>query len=137
MNRAAIHPRSARAFTLLEAVLALAILAAVVAACMQIRGQMLDVSARASRQQRADRSADALFQCVVSGLLGQPTSDAQSGIWTWEGKQDGVAYRIERTGAVTDNPAAGRIDYKVAPRIQLYRYTITLGSTKTEFLWHK
>lgn len=131
------RPRSRCGFTLLEAVLALVILSVVSVACLQLRGQMGLVGAQAQRRAAQDNRADALFTCLTSGMLTEPTADPVTGALVWSGEHLGTPYTIRRGMKAVPNPAAGQVNYPVASTVSVVRYEVTLGGTVTEFLWHR
>lgn len=132
-----IAPRRRRAFTLLESLLALIILASIIAACLQLRSHSNLVAAKAEQRTLAANRTEALFQCVINGLLGAPETTEESAETVWRGTQGGVPYTVVRTFAAQPNPARGQVAYPVAESIALFRYRVTLGQTTSEFLWHR
>lgn len=133
------HPPSKglRGFTLLEGVLALAILVAVIIVCLQLRAQIGMVGRQVQKVAARDNATEALFQCLVNGLLHRPTTDPESGAFIWEGEQNGTPFRIVRKPVSVPNPLIGQVNFDVAATVGAYRYDITLGTTKTEFVWHR
>lgn len=126
-----------RAFTLLESLLALVILSAIIVVCLQLRAQAGMTAARAESRVAAANRTEALFQCVVNGLLGKPESGEDGAEIVWRGEQAGVPYTVVRTHTTAPNPARGQVTYPVAESIALFRYRVTLGQTTSEFLWHR
>ena len=126
-----------RGFTLLEAVLALAILAGAMVACLQVRAQMLLGAERLREVQRADRAEEALFQMLVNQTLESPRVDEEHGILVWEGEYLGRAYRIERLVMSVANPMRGTVSYEVAREVRVYRYVMTYAGRESEIVWHR
>ncbi|MFM9958157.1 MAG: prepilin-type N-terminal cleavage/methylation domain-containing protein [Phycisphaerales bacterium] len=126
-----------RGFTLLESVLALAILTAVIVVCLQLRAQIGMVGRQVQRSALRDNAAEALFQSLVNGLLGTPQTDRDTGLLVWEGTQNGAFYRVTRASVSRPNPLAGQVSYDVAAQVSVFRYEVKLGSELTEFLWHR
>ncbi len=131
------HRVAPRAFTLLESVLALAILAMVMVVCLQLRAQMGEVGRRVRVTAARDNAAEALFQSLVNGLLGEPRADSESGLLFWEGEQNGVPYKVVRKFDRRPNPVAGKVAFDAAAQVGVFRYEVTLGSIRTEFTWHR
>lgn len=126
-----------RAFTLLEAIVALVILAAACIACLQIRTQSFAARDRLARQQRIDRANDAVFQMLVNGLLPRPEKDRDSGLPVWKGEHLGKAYTITRQRTSVANPVAGQVAYAVAPEVSVWRYTLAYEGRTANFYWNK
>ncbi len=100
-------PRSRRAFTLLEAVLALGILAMVAAAVLQLRGQSLATAANLAERRSLARETDALVDMLHAGALGQPEPAPALGPAgaVWRGQHHGKPFEIRRVVVETPNPA--------------------------------
>lgn len=126
-----------RAFTLLEAVLALAMLTAVIIVCLQLRAQVGMVGRQVERISGKDNASEALFQSLVNGLLGPPTESRENGVLVWEGEQNGARYHITRTLTRVPNPVVGQVAFDVPATLAAYKYEITFGTIKSEFIWHR
>lgn len=126
-----------RGFTLLEAVLALAMLTAVIVVCLQLRAQVGMVGRQVEKVAARDNAAEALFQSLVNGLLGAPVDSARPGAIMWEGVQNGAKYTVVRTVTHVPNPVVGQVDFDVPATLAAYRYEVTLGTTTSEFVWHR
>lgn len=126
-----------RAFTLLEAVLALAMLTAVIVVCLQLRAQVGVVGRQVERISARDNASEAIFQSLVNGLLGPPTETRENGVLVWEGEQNGAKYRIIRTMTRVPNPVVGQVAFDVPATLTAYKYEITFGTAKSEFIWHR
>lgn len=126
-----------RAFTLLEAVLALAIVAGAIMACLQVRAQMLAGTQRQRELQRADRAEEAIFQMLVNNALPQARVDPERGIPVWEGEHLGRPYEIERFPMMVENPMRGRVGYAVADHVTVFRYVMRYAGRESEILWHR
>lgn len=129
--------RHRRAFTLLEAVLALAILTAVIVVCLQLRAQVGMVGRQVERISARDNASEALFQSLVNGLLGPATESRENGVLVWEGVQNGAKYKVMREPSRVPNPVVGQVAFDVPATLNVYRYEITLGTAKSEFIWHR
>ncbi len=131
-----IQARAARGFTLLEALLALGILAAATIAALEIRAQMLISGQRLAAAQREDRDHEALFEMLVSGMLEDPVRDAQDGL-VWTGEFLDAPYRITRKIIGVDNPVRGAVPYEVAPRLGCFEYSIERANRTTTAVWYE
>lgn len=129
--------RRTRAFTLLEAIVALAILAAACIACLQIRTQSITSHARVARQQQIDRATDAVFQMLVNGLLAKPEKDRETGRPLWKGEHLGKPFTITRERVSVANPVAGQVGYAVAPQVSVWRYSLAYDSRVSTFYWNR
>lgn len=125
-----------RGFTLLEAILALAILGAAAAACLQLRAQLTLAGAKLQKRAAIDNAADTLFHEVINGLLPDGRADG-AGVVVWTGVHLGAPYRVERRRETVPNPVTGVVAYPVARSLDMYRYEITIGGETGHFLWHK
>jgi len=126
-----------RGFTLLEAILALAILSAAVIVCVGIRGQMLLGTERLREIQRQDRAEEGLFQMLINQTIDEPIVDAERGTVVWRGTYLEKPYEVERRGASFPNPMIGQVGYDVAERVRLIRYVIQYDGRESEVLWHR
>lgn len=133
--------RRAKGFTLLEAVLAVVILAAAVMAALGIRAQSMIASQNMLIVQRAERDAQALFDLAIAGMLGQAESiDTELGLTTWSGEV-GIelkrGYTVRRLPEVLPNPASGLDERAAAGDVAMWRYEIEVGGREVVFLWHR
>lgn len=126
-----------RAFTLLEAILALGILSAAVIVCVGVRGQVILGAQRLREVQRQDRADDGLFQMLINQTIDEPRVDDRLGTLVWRGTYLGKPYEIERRGVSFPNPMAGQVRYDVSDRVRLVRYAITYDGRESEVLWHR
>ena len=126
----------ARAFTLIESVLALVILATVLAICLQIRVQGIKQQAALKRMQQQDQAVEALFQQVTHNLLpGGPPGE--NGERQWNGEHLGRPFTVSKQATIVDNPALGVAAANAAPTVRLFQYTITWDDHTTTFYWHR
>ncbi len=133
---------SSSAFTLLESLVALTILAMVAAACLELRANALNHTSSLAGRQDTARLAHTLFDLAFAGLLPAPVradpEDTESPL-VWTGERDGAEYRLTREPIELQNPitAAHRATPEDKPsnfpqRVALYRYTLELkGQTFT------
>jgi hypothetical protein len=128
--------RIAAGFTLLEAILALGILAAATIVSLDIRAQMLRSGTRLREVQREDRDHEALFEMLVSGMLDEPRIDEERG-YIWEGEFLGAKYRITRSVTTVPNPMVGEVAYEVYSRVPVIEYRIEHRDRTSTFLWHE
>ncbi len=124
------------AFTLLEAVIALAILSAVMIAVLQVRAQSIVARTQLAGRLAAERNADTLFQMVLAGAIEPPTTDPDSPVVTWAGDYLGAPYEIRRSPSIRANPSREAVPYEVAPVVLVYEYEITYEGRTTTFTWH-
>jgi type II secretory pathway pseudopilin PulG len=130
-------PRRALAFTLLEAMIALAMLAGVFGVCLGLRSAALAADRRAAALLQTEREADALFQMVINRTLLDAEPDSTSERMVWIGTHLGEPYRIERTVAVLPNPLVGRVPHPTEPELALFSYSITYKGHTTQAYWHR
>lgn len=134
-----------RGFTLLEAILALAILAAVMVVCLAMRAQALASSARIAASQWAQRGTQELYESLVAGILPDPEIDNDTGVRTWRGEHLGRPFIMTARPATVPNPVAGLFpDREMGERVRLWRYELVYGSdaaadhaARTEFYWRQ
>ncbi len=124
-------------FTLLEAIVALVILAAACIACLQIRTQAIASHDRLARQQQIDRATDAVFQMLVNGLLPKPEKARDSGRPVWKGEHLGKPFAITRERVSVANPVAGQVGYAVAPEVSVWRYALAYEGRTSHFYWNR
>lgn len=138
--------RGSRGFTLLEAVLAVAILAGVAMVCVTIRTQMLASARRMEARHERQRDTQAIFDMLTSGMLPPIEGDADAGVRHWKGEYLGQVYSIEGVRTTVPNPVArvAAAQPKVEDRSQalsdqivMWRYTLEFRGVKTEFWWHR
>lgn len=122
-----------RAFTLLEAILALVILGAAFVAALQVRVQLLAGVRDLAQEQRAHRLHDSLFRELQAGTIAG--GDVIDGVLVYAGEHLGEAYRIEARMTEVENPLVGRVGYAVSPRVAIRAYVVEIGGERVEFLW--
>ncbi len=133
-----VSGRAARAFTLLEAILALAIIAAVIIVCLGLRSQALASSYRISTGHQAERIVQEVYESLVSGLLPDPEVDPDTGKRIWRGERLGHEYTL--VGQITDvpNPVFGLSDTReFGDRVRIWRYELQCAGQTTEFYWRR
>lgn len=126
-----------RAFTLLEAVLALAILSAVLVSTLGLRARAAAATARLDQARMVTQAADEIFEMAVEGLLPTPEIEREARTRSWRGTHLGREYvlravPLERGSALPEDQRAGLSD-----RIIIYRYTLEYAGTETTFDWHR
>lgn len=133
---------SSSAFTLLESLVALTILAMVAAACLELRANALNHTSSLAGRQDTARLAHTIYDLAFAGLLPAPVradpEDTESPL-VWTGQRDAVSYRLTREPIELQNPitAPRRTNSEDQPskfpqRVALYRYTLELeGQTFT------
>lgn len=130
-----------RAFTLLEAVLALAILSGAVMATLGIRARAMIATEQMEALQRDERDAQAVFDLLVAGMLGAPDSvDRETGRAAWSGTLSGSSgrrYSVVREAELVPNPLRSGAEPGEAGQVAVWRYTVEVGGTEVRFLWHR
>ena len=127
-----------RAFTLLEAILALAIITAVIVVCLGLRAQALGASRRIAMDQQSDRVVQEVYECLVAGLLEDPVVDPDTGVRTWTGERLGEPFTLTATFTDAPNPIFGvDEDKKVGDRVRVWKYRMECAGRTTEFYWRK
>lgn len=127
-----------RAFTLLEAVLAVAILAAVLVVCLGMRAQHMSSMRRVAEFHRAQRDAEAVFEMATANLLPAPKVEEESLVRTWTGDYLGEAYVLTARPIAQPNPVVlTDRTVKLAPVLYLWKYELAYRGRTTEFLWNR
>lgn len=129
-----------RAFTLLEAVLAMAILAAVTVVCVGLRAQSLAAGVKIELRLGDERETQAIFEMVTNGLLPPAEVGEDSLVKRWRGEHLGAEYTLKATRETLVNPmysserpeSAG-----LSERIVMWRYVLSFRGRETEFMWHR
>jgi prepilin-type N-terminal cleavage/methylation domain-containing protein len=140
VSRAKASGRAARGFTLLEAVLALAILSAVAVVCVGIRTQSLSSARRMEERHAEQRDTQAIFEMLTAGLLPPPEAEKDSFVRRWKGEYLGFPYELEAARETMPNPVfrGDRADSAgLSDRIVMWRYTLSYRGKESEFLWHE
>lgn len=135
------RPIRRAAFTLLEAVLALAILSSVLVVCLTVRAQSIAQRARLSERLDGAQDCEAVFESIIGGVLPATRSDPETGARVWEGERSGRPYSVVATREVRPSPIVGTEQDERAAFVTVWRYTVTVGAnesaTKRDFLWHR
>ena len=126
-----------RAFTLLEAVVALVILAGVVLAAAQVRAQVLASARDLAHVHRAEHAVADLFRMAVDGAIHEPEIDPDTGERRWAGEYLGGEYEIVRTIERVANPVANQTAYAARERVSLFRYTVRYAGEDAEYVWYR
>lgn len=125
-----------RGFTLLEAAIALALMAMILAASLELRVQAMRTGARVGEESRAAQSIAALHTMLINRALPDPQIDSASGQPVWSGTYRGLSYVITREREGVDNPLVGA-DPNAPAEVGVWRYSMTLGQEKASFLWFR
>jgi len=131
-----------RAFTLLESIVALTILAMVAGACLELRANALANTRTLAGKQEDARFAHTLFDLALAGFLPSPQrldpEDPESAR-VWTGTRDGRDYRILKERVVVTNPVRASVTETVAgvypQNAALYRYTLEVGGETYTMEW--
>lgn len=129
-----------RAFTLLEAVLAMAILAGVAVVCVGLRAQSLASGSKLEARLSDERETQAIFEMATSGLLPPAELSGDGVVRRWAGEHMGTPYTLKATRESVRNPMEGAHGADAAGlsgRIVMWRYVLTIRGRETEFWWHR
>lgn len=124
-------------FTLLEAVLALAILSAVLVSALALRGQAAAATARLSDARMTGQAADEIFEMATEGLLPEAEIDRESLTRTWRGTHLGHEFSLRAVPVERASALPEAVRGTLSDRIIMYRYTLSYAGRETDFLWHR
>lgn len=131
--------RGGGGFTLLECLLAIAIVSGVLIALLQLRSATLRDRKELAETQRADREAEALFQMFVTGAVESPEVDRERRVVSWEGEYLGHPFRAVRVQREVANPVLGSggddREKSLRATVPMYAYTLTYRGRVHEFDW--
>jgi len=123
-------------FTLLESIIALAMIGAVAGACLQVRAQGLAGRQRLTVRQRTDRAIDTILRLAQSGLLvgGQPERNEQGQTTriTWTGEHLGEPFTCERERISVANPIENAGDESFPGTITMWKWTVEIRGEVAE-----
>lgn len=133
--------RAALAFTLLEAMIALIVLAGVASACLQLRAQALRGRAAAAEATSREAALQDLLDSAIAGFLGDPAQrpdeDDETPRTVWTGELHGQPYEVVREVVQRTNPVRldeAREDDDETQLIWLAHWTATWrGATVEEW----
>lgn len=131
--------RRVRAFTLLEAVIALIIISSVIVSVLSLRSQAIAQGQRLTERRFVERETESLFRMLLAGMLDDPTRSETTNNVTWTGTHAGREYTITRQRETMPNPMSREVASEgrpVSPAISVWKYTIELGGRTSEFYWH-
>lgn len=130
--------RDARSFTLLEAVIAVTILAAFTVATLQLRAQGLASQSRFDRAQSEQRAMDEILRLAAAGMLREPErvrdDDGNVVRLIWRGQRFGESYECARETVEASNPAARRRP-DLPATIEVHRYTVQYAGRSASMDW--
>jgi len=119
---------SRRAFTLLESIIALALIGAVAGACLQLRAQSLAGRQRLAERQTIDRALDTILRLAQAGLLEGGTrersSDGDTLRTTWSGEHLGEPFTCRRERVTAPNPVTTPDTDQATDQIELWSWTV-------------
>lgn len=125
-----------RAFTMLEAILALTIISAVVVVCLGLRSQSLRATHRMSAAQNIEQGAQDIYEELIAGLLPDPEVDERTGVRVWRGERVGRPYVLTASVAEVANPLAGSAEVvNPSPKLLMWKYVLEYAGRRTEFYW--
>lgn len=134
-------PGARAAFTLLEAIVALAILSSVLVVCLSVRAQSIAQRARLAERLDGAQDCEAVFESIIGGVLAPTRTDPETGARLWEGERSGRPFTVEARREVRPSPLAASGAEDRATFVTVWRYTVTVGrpgnATAREFLWHR
>ena len=109
ITRRVTSTRRARAFTLLEAVIALIIISSVIVSVLSLRSQAIAQGQRLSERRFVERETESLFRMLIAGMLDQPTRNDTTSNVTWTGTHAGREYTITRQRETMPNPMSSEV----------------------------
>lgn len=120
---------SRSAFTLLESIIALAMIGAVAGACLQVRAQSLAGRQRLTVRQNTDRGIETILRLAQAGLLdgGRIEKDESERMIrvNWIGDHLGEPFTCQRERVTMTNPIDQREGAAEHPTIELWQWTVT------------
>lgn len=126
-----------RGFTLLEAVLALAILSMVLVVCLSVRAQGIAQRARLAEGLHEADQAQQVFDMLQAGLLPPPQIDPESRSRRWQGVHMGRVYSVTAVRELVPNPLSGQGAQPRPATVGVWRYEVTVGGQVRVFLGHR
>ncbi len=130
--------RRRTAFTLLESVIALVIVAGVAGACLQARAQALAATRSIADSTVLTREMDAILAEARAGLLPQPVevrdSTGRMVERVWSGVRAGAEFRCRWDVVQAPNPVPGGAGAGLAPTVTLARWSVTRAGQTAEVL---
>lgn len=126
-----------RAFTLLETVLALALLAMVAVAALGLRTSSLRALERVQRALERQSQSDSLLEMVRSGTLAVKMERVDGRTTVWRGEHLGAAFRVTRTAELVPNPLPAQRDRELPAQMLLYKYVVDYRGQRDELYWHE
>ena len=125
-------------FTLLESIIALAMIGAVAGACLQVRAQSLAGRQRLTVHQKTDRGIETILRLAQAGLLENPqrerdeTGDTTLVVWTGEHLDEPFICRRDRIEIA--NPINGISAEELPESVSLWRWAVTYRGESAETL---
>lgn len=127
-------------FTLLEAIVALVLVASMAAAVLELQMQATRARADASVGRSHAQASEAVFTMLIERVIDPPVLDLSTGRPAWSGEYLGEPYEIARRPVLVANPVPSALPQHartIASTVALYAYTVTYAGESTEFLWHE
>lgn len=125
-------------FTLLESIIALAMIGAVAGACLQVRAQSLAGRQRLTARQATDRGFETILRLAQSGLLeaGVPVRNEEGQVTriTWTGDYLGEPYTCVRERTPVANPVEPVADESFPATITLWAWTVEYRGETAQLL---
>lgn len=124
-------------FTLLEATLALAMLASVMVVCLELRSQTIVARRGVTDRAQADRDVQMIVTMLTGGGLGAPEVNPETRERHWVIDLDGRTFDVKASKKKIANPIAGHGIKGVSDEIEVWEYTIDANGRVTRMLWHR
>ena len=125
-------------FTLLESIIALAMIGAVAGACLQVRAQSLASRQRLTVHQQTDQGLETILRLAQAGLLENPQRDrdetGETTLITWSGDHLGEPFTCRRDRVEIANPLRGESDLQLPETVTLWRWSVTYNGESAEIL---
>lgn len=125
-------------FTLLESIIALAMIGAVAGACLQVRAQGLAGRQRLTVRQNTDRGIDTILRLAQSGLLedGLPERNEEGDVTriSWTGEHLGEPFTCQRVRTTIANPIDGAGDESFPTSITVWRWVVGFRGESAEVI---
>ena len=122
--------------TLLEAVIALAILTSVLIVCLDLRARMLRHTETIQRHQLVEREAQNLYVMASTGSLHDPIIDKQAQAYIWQGEHLGSRYTITAKPLAIPSPIKSDPESPEAKTVQMWRYELAYMGETIDFITH-
>ena len=129
----------AHGFTLLEAVIALALMSMILIASLELRVQAMRTGASIGDACRDARPMNDLYTMLINRALPEPVRDEQTQQPVWSGDYLGKPYRITRVRETVENPVASTVQHEPGQQttVRVWRYTMRYDNQEMAFIWRR